>query len=111
MSRAQLHEFGEEAQLFYWCQGCEAHHAVPVRGARAWTWNGSLDAPTLSPSVLVRWEHGEARERRVCHTFIRDGVVEFLGDCTHRFAGQKVQMEPVEQALAQHARDGGEGVT
>ena len=76
-------------------------------GGPNWTWNGSVDKPTFSPSVLCRATHrltdeeydrvmaGEVIEPRplVCHCFVRDGVIEFLADCTHRFAGMKVAME------------------
>lgn len=30
-----------------------------------------------------------------CHSFLRDGVWDFLGDCAHALAGQKVPMVPV----------------
>src|SRR5436309_254590 len=30
----------------------------------------------------------------VCHSFVRDGLIEFLGDCTHPLAGRTVPLEP-----------------
>jgi hypothetical protein len=30
----------------------------------------------------------------VCHSFVREGQIQFLGDCTHAFAGQTVPMIP-----------------
>jgi len=60
----------------------------------SWTWDGNLDAPTLDPSILSRGapfgEHG--KPEGVCHSYLRAGVFEFLGDCTHQFAGQHVPM-------------------
>lgn len=53
----------------------------------AWTWNGNADIPTLSPSILTKTEDGG-----ICHSFLRDGIFEFLSDCTHSLAGQKVPM-------------------
>lgn len=32
----------------------------------------------------------------VCHSFVRDGRIEFLGDCTHELAGKSVALEPVD---------------
>ena len=29
---------------------------------------------------------------KVCHSFIRDGRIQFLGDCTHHLAGQTVDL-------------------
>lgn len=88
MAKAEL--MGEH--LWFWCQGCQSPHRVGV-GARGWSWNGSLEAPTLSPSVLVRWEQGEAYTPVRCHTWIRDGEVQFLADCTHALAGQTLPLE------------------
>jgi hypothetical protein len=92
--------------LTFWCPGCErvdddgsrhaGLHMLPVNGPGAlsdrasWSWDGNLDAPTLEPSILTRrHQHGEAF---VCHSFLRGGVFEFLGDCTHPLAGQHVPL-------------------
>jgi len=74
----------------YWCQGCESIHQVVTRGPGAWGYNGNPDKPTFTPSVLVHYDYGppEARVHKVCHTFITDGMVQFLGDCTHALAGK-----------------------
>ena len=96
----------------FWCPGCnEAHNIHP----RIWAWDGNAEAPTFSPSVLVTsghyipghkgpdcWctynaKHPDAPtvfkcER--CHSFVRAGQIEFLGDCTHALAGQTVPLPP-----------------
>jgi hypothetical protein len=58
-----------------------------------WTWDGNVDAPTFSPSVLVTLHDpdGELPDER-CHTFITNGRVQFLGDCTHALAGQTLDL-------------------
>ena len=72
-----------------------------------WTFNGDLERPTFSPSMLVggvrditddeiaRIKAGEQVEPtpRVCHSFVRDGRIEFLSDCTHELSGQTVELE------------------
>lgn len=106
--------------LLFDCPGCETMHGVGVSGAGAvWTWNGSLSAPTLTPSVLIRTGHYVPHVREldgdkpapcwctwnaehpdepapfkctVCHSFVRDGQIEYLSDCTHALAGQIVPM-------------------
>ncbi len=72
-------------------------------GTPNWTWNGSVDAPTVKPSVLTRTTIGhtdEAGNRTpvdlVCHSFINDGKVQFLGDCTHEFAGQTMDLLEID---------------
>jgi hypothetical protein len=77
--------------LSYWCQGCEDMHAIKIgrgEGPR-WGFNGNVDRPTFTPSVLVRYSDpdGELPDE-VCHTFVTDGQVQFLADCTHQLAGQ-----------------------
>lgn len=80
------------------CPGCQEPHVIPTTGPKAWGFNGSLDAPTFSPSILVQWRNhdGEAVHEHRCHSFVRDGRIEFLGDCGHALAGQTVELPPVE---------------
>lgn len=79
----------KETRLLWYCPGCKCSHGVPIPpSTRAWQWNGSLNAPTLSPSVLVK----DRAEGSVCHCFIRAGRIEFLGDCSHDHAGKTVDM-------------------
>lgn len=72
---------------YFWCPGCESGHGP----TDAWEYNGDAERPTFSPSILVR---GGSRNL-VCHSFVRDGQIEFLGDCTHRLAGQTVPLPDV----------------
>ena len=51
-----------------------------------WSWNGDVDKPTLKPSILT--DNGRVR----CHTFVNDGVVQFLVDCTHDLKKTKVPL-------------------
>lgn len=53
----------------------------------SWTFDGNLELPTLSPSILTK--RGGVY---VCHSFLNAGIFQFLGDCTHKFAGQYVPM-------------------
>jgi Family of unknown function (DUF6527) len=53
-----------------------------------WDWNQDTERPTLSPSVRTVWEGGDGKTI-VCHSFIKDGMIEFLNDSTHSSAGVK----------------------
>lgn len=95
----------EGGRVLFWCPGCQEGHSITVG---TWSWNGSLERPTFSPSVLIRgnqWpreeypEHWKPRhpdvapgDDTVCHTFVTDGRIQFLGDCTHVLAGQTVDL-------------------
>ncbi len=73
---------------------------IPVTGDHAWGWNGSMDAPTFTPSILVTYpanpeaieEFKEWRTERRCHSFVTDGKIQLLSDCTHKMAGMTVEI-------------------
>lgn len=98
-----VHDHGKVYQsLAFWCPGCDMNgrgglHMLPVNtgGVKSpsWDFDGNLELPTLSPSILTRSEFRFSRgetEPFVCHSFLKAGVFEFLGDCTHRYANQRV---------------------
>lgn len=71
-------------------------------GTPNWTWNGSVDSPTVKPSVLTRGGgeyKGKYFKEHVCHSFVNDGMVQFLGDCTHEFAGMTMDLIDIEVVL------------
>lgn len=78
---------------FLWCPACALPHTFVVEASQSpvWTWDGSLEKPTFEPSLLVR---GGSRGI-TCHSFLRKGKWEFLGDSTHSLAGQVVDMVPL----------------
>lgn len=101
-----------ETHVMFHCPGCECAHGVTVNGqpnamGASWGWNGDLIRPTFTPSILVRGTVPITDEERdrimagepfepapvVCHSFVRDGKIEFLSDCTHKLAGQTVPLE------------------
>jgi len=83
--------------LVFHCPGCRELHGIwvtkpnPITGG-IWTWNGDLERPTVSPSLLL-----PANPR--CHAWIKDGQIAFLPDCDHHLAGQTVPMlsDPLNQ--------------
>ena len=72
----------------FFCPGCE----TPIR-LKGWEFNGNAEQPTFSPSVLTT-----AGSHR-CHSFIRDGKIQFLDDCTHAFAGKTVDLPDIPDWL------------
>jgi len=100
--------------LLFWCPGCNEAHGISCAPG-GWTWNGDANRPTFHPSVLVRsghYVHGDTpgncycdfAQRHPeaaadckwkcsrCHSFVRDGQIQFLPDCTHELAGQTVPL-------------------
>lgn len=80
---------GQEG-LTYWCQGCNAAHGIRIKGPGSWGWNGDVERPVFTPSVLTTWNEPSGDKR--CHTFVgcngaQPGEVIFLDDCTHALRG------------------------
>lgn len=99
----------------FFCPGCHCGHGVwvhPHRNGKSGTWsfNGDMEKPTFNPSLLVShdtWtppvtlENMEEYRMRpwpqtkihhICHSFVREGMIQFLGDCTHELKGQTVPL-------------------
>lgn len=71
------------------CPGCKMSHGFNINGpGPIWKFNGDMIKPTISPSLLVKY--GNRKGDQICHSFIRDGNIQFLNDCTHDLAGQTV---------------------
>ena len=79
----------DNGNIAWRCPGCDCVHNIPVEvGVKVdhkWQWNGDGEKPTISPSVFV---HGSEE----CHAVITDGTIQFMGDCSHKLAGQNVPM-------------------
>jgi hypothetical protein len=106
---------GKDGTLYFWCKGCNCYHGVPIDKTKPlyWDFNGDYDKPTLNPSILVKSGHyldnhqgscwctynaehpdDEASFKcLLCHSFIRDGKIQYLSDCSHELAGQTVELE------------------
>lgn len=92
--------------LLMWCPGCDYLHRIITWQADGqtgpvWDWDGNEETPTVSPSILVheiRKTDGTVYSP-TCHSFLRAGRWEFLGDSGHHLAGQTVDMVPVPDWL------------
>ena len=75
---------------------------VQIKGTREgtgnWTWNGDTENPTLKPSILTKGydDRQEPSKMFVCHSWVSDGKAQFLGDSTHEFAGQTIDLLEVD---------------
>lgn len=94
------------ASINFWCPACESVHGV-INGTgteRDWQWNGNEEFPTFSPSINVTYngpdadtirEDGSRAPSAICHSFVTNGVIQYLNDCTHQLAGQEVELPNV----------------
>jgi hypothetical protein len=61
-------------------------------GAR-WTFDGNSDKPTFSPSMNIVGR---------CHYLLKEGMLQFLGDCNHELAGKIVPLPELPLYLTDH---------
>lgn len=91
----RLSDVGETLVIVH-CPGCDIGHPFRVRSSTSkrpsWDWNGSLDTPTFSPSMLVNKHDPDKR----CHSFVRDGKIQFLGDCWHDLKNTTVDLPTLD---------------
>lgn len=97
-----LAQGSEPGNLLFLCPGCGYPHRVQTGATQVprWDYNGNPEKPTFHPSVLVRTgsavdpnfvdEPGDPPT--ICHSFVKDGQIQFLTDCKHTLAGQTVAL-------------------
>ena len=88
----------------FFCRGCNGYHMFHVgeweqngQKKTGWKFNGDMDNPTFTPSLLVYeglYPNGDVGHPR-CHLFVRDGKIQYLGDCGHKLAAQTIDMKDV----------------
>lgn len=109
MAKVRLTQSG----VSFECPGCGERHVVPCNPG--WSWNQSVDRPTLHPSLSVASGHyasswkpgdrcwctyaagGNASPFKCgrCHSIVTDGRIFFCADSTHALAGQTVDLPDV----------------
>ncbi len=107
----------ENGHVAFECPGCKHPHAIRVDGRAKpnWSYNGDPDSPTFHPSILVRTGHHVQNQPKppncwhcnnrddghsmcsICHSFVENGNIRFLNDCTHALAGQTVPLPDLKQ--------------
>lgn len=75
-----------------YCPGCKEYHVI----YDSWQFDGNYQSPTFSPSLRVQGYSEKFNCDYVCHSFIRDGLWQFLSDCTHALKGQTVPLRNEE---------------
>lgn len=90
-----LKAIGHSGHVSYWCPACDSMYSVP---AEYWNWNKDVDKPTLSPSVRMTTRPFPEGTGQVecCHYHVREGFIEYCGDCTHSITGQKVELPDLD---------------
>lgn len=98
---------GSDGEVWFFCPGCNGPHSIKVNSPNTpganWGYNGNPDSPTFTPSVHVKGVQHMTEEEYVvlmaggyveprplsCHSFVTDGRIQYLRDCTHHLAGRR----------------------
>jgi hypothetical protein len=95
---------GAEARA-YLTQPEHTVEIIPI--GRGWSFDGRLESPTITPSILETWKRpawtdddGAEQPERQCvnHFNISAGKIVYHGDCTHSCAGQTLELLPWTEA-------------
>lgn len=93
-----------ETEISFKCPGCGSVHCVPKP---RWTLSGTVDAPTLTPSLVEtinpkdRETHRPTVPTSVCHSKIDNGRIAFCGDSTHDMRNQTCELPDLPDYLVQ----------
>jgi hypothetical protein len=91
-----LPDMPQHHQFLYWCEGCGYEHAFALKSEGGHhSFNGDLNNPTVSPSLVDNFSAG-----RMCHSFINEGKIKYLGDCTHHLAIKTVELLDCDEMMA-----------
>lgn len=101
MAKVKLEQYKHKGvvhleQYHFICPGCLSLHAI---GKNIHIFNNDFDKPTFMPSLLCTWAQFEVPNDpntnpvdMRCHSYIKDGRIQFLSDCTHKLANQTVDL-------------------
>lgn len=91
LAHACVNKKGDIIGWLIFCPACKHGHFFK-KGM--WTFdNNDHESPSFSPSMLVHESKHEPYIPR-CHTFVKEGKIQFLSDCSHDMAGKTVDLEP-----------------
>jgi hypothetical protein len=98
------------------CPGCGMTHFMYTRFRNSsnaiWQFNGDIEKPTFHPSInytagymiprkLLRDDEYEYYKKKGfgsrCHSYLRNGIMTFLNDCTHDKKGQKIELPEITE--------------
>ena len=82
-------KFDGKRRVIILCPGCraagiDAIHCLAVPSIHSF--NEDFEKPTFSPSLMAPGTQVR------CHSYVEDGMIRFLDDCTHPLKGQTVPL-------------------
>lgn len=83
---------GNHSKWYFICPACGFGHWFDDR----WSFNGDVDQPTFKPSLLLQTQWGKEKKEVRCHSYVTDGQIRFLNDCSHDMAGKTIELPEIQ---------------
>ena len=96
-SKIDGYDVEHKDKLVFFCPGCQDTHEITVNCKDSWGFNQDFEKPTITPSILTNYYSYVFNKKMRCHSFVKEGLIEFLNDCTHELAGQTVELPCVDK--------------
>lgn len=78
---------------FFYCPACKHEHTFTVKADKTqWNFNGNINNPSFSPSLLNKELDEEGKIKSICHLVITDNKIHYALDCTHELRGQIINI-------------------
>ena len=84
-----------EGWVFH-CPGCDCGHVFYTTGPITWEFNGNLESPSFTPSLLNTCENHPDPKQRRCHLVMTEGKIHYCPDCSHDLVGQIIDLPDLE---------------
>lgn len=106
-SKLRRGEWSDYWLYLHWCPACKSMHQYRVAKSGGnginpdlpdWSFNGDLENPTFSPSMLItipeRTDRNGVKHPRytICHYILTEGVINYCGDCPHEMKNQSIPL-------------------
>lgn len=90
MRKVNKEDSPESPDYVFLCPACAYGHGIwttnPNMNGDKWFFDGNFEAPSIKPSIMIQ------DRDTICHSFVKAGRIEFLGDCTHSLKGKTVEL-------------------
>jgi hypothetical protein len=95
----------DPGKYYFFCPGCAEYHSVsttrPNANGTVFRISGTLQLPTVTPMINRSIEKFNSSKHannpaHVCNSFIVEGKIRFLENCTHALAGRQVDLPNVD---------------
>lgn len=92
MAKIKAVNYRRRRQFLYHCVGCGCEHAFGLKSEGGnHTFNMDMEHPSVSPSLLANF----GGDSKLCHSYIVNGMIQYLPDCQHSLAGKTIELPEI----------------